>query len=274
MAAPAIKTTDPWCVIADLPARATDNDYNLDLTPSGEVFDWIQVASDILFEFTRRRWPGVTTRTIRPVIDDISTRLVDVHVVYGGAFVGSLVQGYARTDIGTHTVDGVSEILLPNPPAVSIGEVLIDGVAVASARYRIDDFRRLVYLPTAGETRSAWPAWQDLDKAATEDGTWEVTYNHGTPPPEGGVRACAHLATEMAIAASPTTAGQSRLPSRITNLSRQGISATILDPLDLFDDAKTGLPIVDIWVASVNLGAKRRTGRVYRLGQRRHRRAT
>jgi len=214
--------------------------------------DWIQVASDVLFNLTRRRWPGATTVTIRPMSNP------------GPA-------GGAPATVG---VDGVSEIVLPNPPVVSISQILIDGSVVASSLYRVDDWRRLVYIPTVGVTRSAWPASQDLDAPTSAAGTFAVTYVHGTPPPAGGVKACAELATMLGIGASPKLAGQARLPDRMSSVSRQGVSAQVADPSTMFTDGQTGIPAVDLWVASVNFGAKQRRGRVYRLGSRRSRRTT
>lgn len=152
MAAPPVKTSAPWCVLADLPAKATDGRWELDVTSGGEMADWIQVASDVLFNLTRRRWPGATTATIRPMP------------------VGDTIG-----------VDGVSEIVLPNLPVVSISQVLIDGAVVASSLYRVDDYRRLVYIPTAGVSRSAWPASQDLDAPTTATGTLRSPTSTGLP---------------------------------------------------------------------------------------------
>lgn len=248
MAAPAIKTTAPWCTIDDLPARATDGKFELDIEDGGEVENWIQIASDVLFNFTRRQWPGATTVTVRPAV---------------------------REDGCTYsTRDGVSEILLPNPPVVSITEVKIDGDVVDASAYRVDNWRRLVYIPSAGDTRSAWPSWQDQDQPDSASGTFSVTYIYGTPPPAGGVQACAALATELAISASPKLAGQARLPARTTNVSRQGVSAASTDPATLFEDGQTGVDSVDLWLGSIRYGAKNRSGRIRRFGQNRTRRAT
>lgn len=268
MAAPPTSTTEPWCVISDLPARARDTRYDLDLTAAGEVFDWIQVASDVLFNFTRRRWPGPTEHTIRPITADWhGVRPTSMQLGEYGVVV-DIRRGTTITE------DGVSEILLPNHPAVSITTITIDGATLDAARYRIDNYRRLVYLPAAGESRSTWPSWQNLDAATTEVGTWQVVYKWGTAPPEGGKRACAELATELAILSSPKVAGQSRLPQRQTSVSRQGVSASAADPVTLFADDQTGLSTVDLWIAAVNNGARRRRGRVVRLGHPSHRRPT
>ncbi len=268
MAAPATSTTAPWCTIADLPARATDGKFDLDLTAAGEVFTWIQIASDILFDLTGRRWPGATTRTIRPIVADWQGVRSSQMIMSG---LGTVVDVRRASTI---TADGVSEIVLPNPPIVSITEVLIDGDVVAAARYRLDNYARLVYLPTAGVTRSAWPAWQNLDEATTEDGTWSVEYVHGTVPPPGGVKAAATLATELAILDSPQVAGQSRLAQRTTSTSRQGVSASAVDPVSLFQDGQTGIATVDLWIGSANRGVKQRRGRVRRFGHPSHRRPT
>lgn len=268
MAAPATSTSAPWCTTADLPAKATDGAYDLDLSAGGEVADWIQVASDVLFNLTRRRWPGATSRTIRPIIADWSGFLGPPDTYRSGTWV-EVRRGT------TITADGVSEIVLPHFPIVSITEVKIDGAVVDASRYRVDQHRRLVYLPDPdGGTRTAWPSWQDLDQPSSALGTFEITYVHGTAPPEGGKRACAELATELAIAASPKVNGQARLPQRLGNVTRQGVSATAIDPISLFDDGKTGINAVDLWVMSVNRGAERRRGRVRRLGHPSARRPT
>lgn len=262
MAAPSVSVA-PWCTLADLPERVSSAKYEIDLSATGEAFDWIQVASDILFHLTRNRWPGVQSKTIRPILEGSSA--------LSGRWAGSPVVAHRW---GTTSPEGVSEIVLPNAPVTAVTEVLVDGAVVPSSRYRVDGFSRLVLLPQSGDTLTAWPAWQDLDAASTEKGTWQVTYSHGTLPPEGGKRACAELAADLAISASPKVAGTSRLPERPTSVVRQGVTAALQDPLTVFADGYTGVKAVDLWIASVNRGSSHRQGRVHRLGKVRSRRTT
>ncbi len=260
MAAPAVEV-DKWCGLDDLPARAKDGRFDLDVGEGGEVDDWIQVASEVLYNLTRRRWPGEQTITIRPRVLGFGP------MIKSDDYAATLARYVERRRGTTLTDDGVSAITLPHYPVTSIETVKIDGDTIAAARYRVDDFRHLVYLPVSGEARSTWPAWQDLDVADTEDGSFSVEYKYGTAPPEGGKRMCAELATELAILASPKLPGESRLAERASSVSRQGITANTIDPTRLFEEGRTGLARVDLWVSAVNHGSKKRRARVHRLGR-------
>ena len=133
---------------------------------------------------------------------------------------------------------------------------------------RRNDYRRLVYLPESDSaTVQGWPCCQRLDLADSEDETWAVSYSYGVDPPIGGIRAAAALGCQLALAFEPETIGTCRLPQRVTSLSRQGVTMAVLDPLELFADGKTGLAEVDLWVASVMLGAARRRAVVRVPGQ-------
>lgn len=46
--------------------------------------------------------------------------------------------------------------------------------------------------------------------------------------------------------------GKCRLPRRVQTVSRQGVTYQMVDPTDIYRDGLTGLPEVDIWIASVN----------------------
>lgn len=259
MAAPTLQVS-PWATLADMPARAEDPRYALDLAGGGEVEDWIQVASDVLFNLTRRRYPGSASLTIRPVASTAAPLRSSGRVLrYRG---------------GTTSVYGISEICLPNPPVTAITQVRVDGAVIAASRYTVFDHRWLVLTPQTGDTVQAWPSWQNLDVDAGQPDTFEVTYLAGVAPPEGGRRACATLALELAIADSPKVAGTMRTQERATTVARQGQTVTVADPADMIDKGLTGIRSVDLWIGSVNRGADRRTGSVHRLGSPHPRRAT
>lgn len=246
MAAPSTGTCEPWATDADVGSPC--DDYSFDPTL---LADALQIASDVLYEFTGRQWPGTCSTTIRPC-------------------------GYRQPDScgclssATCACKALSEITLPGVVA-AVTEVKIDGAAISSDRYRVDDWRHLVYLPESDSaTRQGWPCCQRLDRADTEEDTWSITYQYGQDPPTGGVRAAAVLGCQLAVAFQPETIGECRLPKRVTSITRQGVSMTMLDPLTLFDDGKTGLEEVDLWVASIRLGARRRRAKVLVPGQAKH----
>lgn len=136
-----------------------------------------------------------------------------------------------------------TKIALPGP-VQSITEVKIDGAVLAPGAYRLEKNRWLVR-----QDGLAWPNTQDLAKASTEVGTWEVTYVRGIEVPKGGQVAAGLLACELfkAAQADPSCG----LPSRVQTVSRQGVTVGIIDSFESLSDGRTGLWVVDAWIASV-----------------------
>ena len=241
-------TCEPWATVADVCTPC--DDYEMD---EALLEDSLQLATDVLFQFTGRQWPGECTETVRPC-------------GYGTAIARGWCGCMSSSSCGCKRL---SELWLPNGPVVSVSEVKIDGDVLDPARYRVDDQRTLVYLPASpSAVRQGWPCCQRLDRADTEADTWSVTYTWGSLPPIGGVKAAAALGCQLALACQPEAvrAGACRLPQRVTTITRQGVSMALLDPLTLFADGQTGLAEVDLWVGSVLAGRQRRPGMVYRPG--------
>lgn len=88
------------------------------------------------------------------------------------------------------------------------------------------------------------------------DRTADVTYTYGAPPPGYIQTAIDVLATELLASDSPTC----RLPDRVTSVSRQGLSWTVIDPQEFLDQGRTGIYEVDLAIRTANPGnAKART---------------
>lgn len=254
MSMPCPDICTPWATEADVGSPC--DDYEFDPTV---LDDGLQVASQILYELTGRRWPGVCTETIRPC----GYRTTDAWGAAGQGWCGCLS---SRT-CGCRQL---SELRLPNHPAIEVTAVKIDGATVDFDRYRIDDYRWLVYLPESDTAeRQSWPCCQRIDLPDTDEDTWSVTYTYGQEPPLGGVKAAASLGCQLALGWQPETVGQCRLPKRVTTVTRQGITLGVIDPLSLFADGLTGLPEVDLWVQSIRLGQQRRQAAVMVPGARR-----
>lgn len=259
-------TCSPWATTADVCSPC--DDYAFDPVV---LEDCLQVASDVLFELTSRRWPGVCAEVVRP---NAQYRAHD-GPRYWGHLVGRI--GASSSPWGWCSCNrprewgcsSLSEVLLGASPVLSITEVLVDGVVVAPGEYRVDDHRYLVGLERADGTRRRWPCCQNMALPDTEEGTWSVAYTYGLEPPLGGVRAAAALGCQLALACQPETVGKCRLPKRITSITRQGVTVAVLDPLTLFADGLTGLAEVDLWVQSTRLGVARRRATVLVPGQAR-----
>lgn len=80
-----------------------------------------------------------------------------------------------------------------------------------------------------------------------------VHYKTGNNLPPGADRAAFRLAEEYVKAASGAACA---LPERITSITRQGASWTILDPQDFLSDGLTGIGPIDQWLAQVGLRSR------------------
>lgn len=222
----------PWAATSDVsPSRIGEVD-------AGALTDCLVVATEILWNLTGRRWSGVCADTIRPVCGCVRRRPVT---------------GQGATGCG----EDRRLLSLPGRPVVEVSAVTIDGVPLAAEDWFVLD--RAAVGRVDGQS---WPCSQALRLASSETGTWEVAYRYGTAPPPGGVRSAATLAFEMALASIPDAEG-TRLPERVSSITRQGVTMAVLDPLTLLAEGRTGLVDVDLWVASVMHGDRRRGAAVH-----------
>lgn len=116
-------------------------------------------------------------------------------------------------------------------------------MVLGGANYRIDDYQWLVR--TDGE---CWPECGDLN-VDSGDGFFQVTYMKGEAPPAVLLNAAGMLACEYAKACQ---GADCRLPGRMTNLVRQGVSIQTVPVDTLLMMGLTGLPEVDQVIRALN----------------------
>lgn len=148
----------------------------------------------------------------------------------------------------------VSEVVLPSP-VHSIVTVMMDGTPMATGSYRVDNNRLLVRLDG-----QQWPYCNDLSKDDTEPGTWSVTARYGQDIPVGARLAMGELACEIVRAG---TGQDCRLPPGVIQLARQGVTIQYPDVGQLLKDGRTGLYLVDLFLASENPDGLKQRGRFY-----------
>lgn len=130
-------------------------------------------------------------------------------------------------------------------PVSGVEDVLVDGEVVSPSAYRVD-VSRGVYLLVRVDGE-CWPICQNLTADVTEPGTFEVTYDLGTPVPPALQIATGLLACEYA---KSLTGGACALPARMTQLTRQGVSVEVAPPDP--ENGMTGIKIVDDIVTVLN----------------------
>ena len=88
-----------------------------------------------------------------------------------------------------------------------------------------------------------------------------VTYSYGTGIPGGG-RMAAKLLSEEFLRSWNGDA-DCRLPDRVTNVSRQGVSFSIIDRQEFVDELRTGILEIDMFLRAVNPARALKPARVF-----------
>lgn len=146
------------------------------------------------------------------------------------------------------------QVYLPGP-VYSITSVRVGGESlnVTGGDIFVLDQQWLVRVNTA----ECWPQCGDQNLAPDDPDAFEVTYLRGLPVPTALANAYAVLACEYAKACLGLPC---RLPSRVTSISRQGVTISMVDVETLLRNNLTGLWEVDQVIAALNpYGLKGRT---------------
>ena len=232
----------------------------IDCCDTAPTADMQLVASEILHLLSGHQYPGVCSQTVRPCSGGSSVPYNWPYPTYpqlsNGTWFNNSCGCHVSYDCGCK---GIPQVDLGRSDIRLISEVNIDGTTLPASSYRLDARRYLVR--TDG---SQWPCCQDLSKNIGEVGTWYVTLSYGVNPPTVGQLAAGKLACELQKACDD--ADDCKLPSRVTNVVRQGVSFTVLDPQDFLSEGRTGLYEVDLFLSSVNPNGLRRRATAWSPG--------
>lgn len=231
----------------------------------------VSMATRVLWKLSGMQF-GTCTVTLRPCrrecYGDWPWGWTEWGTAYPGTTVWSDYRYWFPLSCGTCSsgcsCTELSEVLLPTP-VNQIVSVKLDGTPMATGSYRVDDNRRLVR--TDGQT---WPRCNDLTKDDTQAGTWSVTATYGQDIPDSARMAMGELACEILKAGK----GQDcRLPPGVTQLVRQGVTIQYPDVGQLLKDGRTGLYLVDLFLAAENPNGLRQRARFFSVDRPQHRRA-
>jgi hypothetical protein len=211
-----------------------------------------EVASNLLWMMSGRKYTGEVTVTERYVCAKRAYRLGPSSKNYYGVLIAGEVYNIPITDFQEYAElvsDGLSpesRIKLRGRPVTKIHTVRTrDGRILDPSSYYLVDHSTI--------QAAAGVPWTPCNV--------EITYTYGAPVPTSGKMAARTLAIEFAKLWSGDE--ECMLPQRITSISRQGISYTLLDSQDFIDDMRTGLYAVDLFLKSVNPDKARAKARVF-----------
>ena len=216
------------------------------------AYEAAKAASYLMWSLSGRKYSGITTVTERYVCATLSYRYGPSVRNNKAELVLGDVYNIPYTDMDSYTAvttDGLSpqsRLRLRGRPITKIHTIRNrSGVVVDPSSYYLVDHSTIQ--ATAGSR------WTPCDI--------EITYTYGTEPPTMGRLAARTLAFEFCKLWNGDD--DCMLPQRVTSVSRQGVSYTILDSQEFIDDLRTGLYVVDMFLKSVNPDKARAKARVF-----------
>lgn len=223
-----------------------------DYANSEFAYEAAKAASGLLWSLSGRKYSGITTTTERYVCATLSYRYgpsarnTKADLVLGDVYNIPYTDMDSYTAVTTDGLSPQSRLRLRGRPVTKIHTVRNRSGAIVNANsYYLVDHSTLQ--ATAGSR------WTPCDI--------EVTYSYGVEPPTLGKMAARMLAMEFCKLWNGDD--DCVLPQRITSISRQGVSYTILDRQDFIDDLKTGIYTIDLFLKSVNPDKARARARVF-----------
>jgi hypothetical protein len=158
---------------------------------------------------------------------------------------GNMVNVSTMPNCQCSTCGIMHRIRLRGKPVTSVIKVEVNGCALNPTEYVLLDHSVLGF----------------LTPAACCGGCVTVRYRYGGNIPTSGKFAAIKLANELVESLDPD--GHCKLPERVTSISRQGVSWTLLDPQDFLADGRTGIYEVDLFLKTHNPARAVRPARVF-----------
>jgi hypothetical protein len=211
-----------------------------------------QVASNLLWAMSGRKYTGETVVTERYTCTLRNNRMGPSDRTNSPVLFGGDVYNIPSGDYDEYselTADGMSpesRIRVRGRPVTRIISMRNrNGVILDPSSYYLVDHSTIQI--------KAGTAWTPCNV--------EITYAYGVPVPVAGKMAARKLAIEFARLWSGDE--MCELPQRVTSVSRQGVSYTILDNQEFIDELRTGLYEIDLFLKVVNPDNARRKSKVF-----------
>ena len=196
----------------------------------------VEFASFVLYKLSGEKYSGLQEITEVYTSESVTSNTTSPYVISGNMY-----------NLPRNT-EGSRELRLRQTPVRSVSSVTYLGRELDPSEYSLRNSSYLVR-PNA----LPW-VLNPLNETV-------VTYRFGTPPPSAGKRAAIRLANELILL--DMGSAKCALPERISSVSRQGISYTVLDPQEFINNGKVGIYEIDLFLAAVNPSKARKRPRVF-----------
>lgn len=216
------------------------------------AYEACKTASNLLWALSGRKYSGVTTVTERYVCAQRSYRLGASSRTYSPVLLDGDIYNIPTeefddfSDIVSDGMSPNSRIKLRGRPVTKIHTIRTrTGDVVDPSSYYLVDHSTI--------QAAAGVPWTPCNI--------EVTYSYGSYVPTAGKMAARTLAIEFCKLWNGDD--DCALPQRVTSITRQGVSYTLLDSQDFIDELKTGIYAVDLFLKSVNPDKARAKAKVF-----------
>jgi hypothetical protein len=229
----------------------------------------LSLATEVLWAFTGHRF-GLCPVTVRPCRQPIRCRWSGWSG-YGwnaGAYQsGSVLQPYVLDGLWRNGCGGCGSecgcnqqcVIRLSGPLYAVTQVMTGGAVVPDTAWVVYNGTTTPLLVRTDD--ECWMHCQNMTQPDDGADALAVTYLKGTPVPNTGRAACGILASEIAKAC--VGASGCRLPTRVSQVVREGMTLSFIDPLSLYQQGRTGIPEVDMWIAAVNPQGVVRPGAIF-----------
>lgn len=224
--------TGLWCTVRDLGPEWETSDY---------AQDAVKAASYIMWALSGRKYTGLTTVTERYVR---FAPLINTRLLQEAAIINSRVN--KALQIVEPWVSAETRIRLRGQPVQEIKTVRnVSGDIVNKDTYYLVDHSAIQF----SEGALIVPA--DI----------EISYSYGAEPPTLGKMAARRVAIEFVKLWEGDT--DCALPQRVTNVTRQGVTYTVLDSQDFLEEMRLGIYEVDLFLKTTNPNKAQKRSKVF-----------
>jgi hypothetical protein len=200
-------------------------------------------ATEILWAASGRRF-GTCTATVYPCPEECAPSWAPLSAAWGWPYPRLVDGSWVNAGCGDCGDDcactSAATVVFHQFPVLSVGEVVVDGEVLATGSYQLWDHRRLVR-----SDGGRWPLCQDW----AAGGSWSARLTVGEPVPATGVLAMGELTCELTKGCA---GGDCRLPRRVVDMTRAGVSVSFADVQQLVEGRLFGLEAVDYFVGAFN----------------------
>lgn len=194
----------------------------------------IDAASWLLYKLTAEKYPG-RTRVIEHYSDNTSNIAITPPALINGQIYNTFT-GSSR------------KLYLRQTPVMKIYSVSINNEILEPTSYQL---RNNTYLVQTNLNNWNLSPTSEI----------VIDYEYGLNPPMAGKQAAIILANEFINA--HVYPSQCKLPERVTSVSRQGVSFSVLDPQNFLSEGKVGIYTVDLFISTANPNGAKKQPKVF-----------